>query len=44
MNNVLCDNASQTQLKQILDELMVLHDDIITRSQIKLDAIPFEWP
>ena len=37
-------DTSHTQLKKLLDELMVLHCDIISRAENNLDEMQYEWP
>jgi len=37
-------DTSNTQLKTLLDQLLVLHRNIIDLAETKLDAIPYKWP
>ena len=38
------DTPYTQQLKSLLDELMVLHSNIITRAENKLRSMPYKWP
>lgn len=44
MENIFLQDESITHLKQLLDELLLLRENIITQAETRLAAVTYEWP